>query len=471
MGATAPKVVIPVDGENKEFSAILLRDLCQCSACIHQSTRQKLFSTTDISRDIRARTVTPNPWMAGVFDIVWDQDVPGFHSEHTTSVDTDSLRGICEDGVTPGPFRSPLASQVLWDANSCGIADFDHDVYMQDDATLYKALVQLRTHGLVFLTNVPESEKTVSAIAERIGSVKSTFYGYTWDGKSTFLLGFSHTLMCETVRTVPSAINVAYTSSDLSFHADLLYFENPAHIQLLHCMQASSTGGASVFVDAFKCAIDMYKADLDAFNVLATLPVNYHYKHVDSNLYTATKPVIDLCPLNLGDRFYSSLPEFMEAWESNRQKIGQSTDTELSSLNVVDCLEKINWGPPFMAPFSLQGHSMEQARSCTTARECLNQKVDSWHAAAEQFGLLLHQPENLYERLLRPGECVLFNNTRVLHGRKAFDSDDIGKARWLRGAYVDEEPYLSKIRVLKHRFEDPPIVGGGSMKASNTMQG
>ena len=224
-------------------------------------------------------------------------------------------------------------------------------------------------------------------------------------------------------------------------------------------MQSSSTGGASVFVDAFKCATDLYSTDLHAFNVLATLPVNYHYKHPNSNLYTATKPVTDLRPLRIGDVLYSSLPEFLEAWERSRQNIRRSTDTQSPSIGVTECLEKINWGPPFLAPFSLDGDTMEQARSSTTAGECLSQKVDDWHDAAHKFNALLHRPTHLYERLMKPGECVLFDNTRVLHARKAFDSGDAGKVRWLRGTYVDKEPYLSKLRVLRHRFGDPADVG------------
>ena len=50
------------------------------------------------------------------------------------------------------------------------------------------------------------------------------------------------------------------------------------------------------------------------------------------------------------------------------------------------------------------------------------------------------------------GECVLFDNRRVLHARKAFDVGDMGKERWLRGAYVDRDPYESKMRLLQERF-------------------
>ena len=184
MESTAFKVIIPVDGECCEFSAILLRDLCQCSACIHHSTRQKLYSTADIPRAIRARDVALNRSMDGVVEILWSQDVPGYDSQHTTNIDIHWLREVCRDGVTPGPFKDQLPPQTLWDAGSCDIVDLEYNAYMQNDAVLYKAIVQLRTHGLVFIANVPDSTKSVSTMAERIGSVKSTFYGDTWDGRS-----------------------------------------------------------------------------------------------------------------------------------------------------------------------------------------------------------------------------------------------------------------------------------------------
>lgn len=84
------------------------------------------------------------------------------------------------------------------------------------------------------------------------------------------------------VRTVPAAINAAYTSHDLGFHTDLLYFQQPPHIQLLHCIQSASSGGASVFADAYKAAVDLFHTDIEAFDILATVPVNYHYNHPDS---------------------------------------------------------------------------------------------------------------------------------------------------------------------------------------------
>ena len=209
-----------------------------------------------------------------------------------------------------------------------------------------------------------------------------------------------------------------------------------------------------MFVDAFRAAQDLYETDMDAFNVLSKLSVKYHYKHPNSNLYSATKPVFEMRPLRIADTTYATLSEFLEGWEHSRTKVKQSSGTELPPLSVFDCLEKVNWGPPFLAPFSLEQESMEQARSSVTACESLNEKMCQWHAAATKFSTVLHRHEILHERLMKPGECVLFNNTRVLHSRRTFDSGDVGKARWLKGAYVDKDPFFSKLRVLRDRFMD-----------------
>jgi hypothetical protein len=233
-----------------------------------------------------------------------------------------------------------------------------------------------------------------------------------------------------------------------------LYTQSPPHIQLLHCIQSSSVGGASVFADAFKSAVDLFHTDEDAFNLLAKTPVNFQYKHPDSNLYYATKPVLELRPLRIGDTTYGTLSAFLEAWETNRSLVNKFRpfDAVIPALGVADCLEKVNWGPPFQAPFTLDEESMEQASAVMPSGESLSRKVERWHDAAKKLGALLHRSEAMYERLMKPGECVLFDNTRVLHGRKAFDASDAGKARWLRGTYVDKDPYLSKLRVLGNKF-------------------
>ncbi|KOS36335.1 hypothetical protein ACN38_g12932 [Penicillium nordicum] len=422
------RVSIPLDGESVEFSAVLLRDACSCPACVHESTKQRLFSTADIPTNVHARAVEVDA-LSESASITWENDVPGHSKEHVTELSMAALRNIVQSGQAPGSHRDSFLPPVLWSQEPLNLPDYDYDAYMKDDYTLYQLISQLRTEGLAFVTNIPGLEESLATIATRIGPIKDTFYGQTWD-----------------VRTVPAAINAAYTSHDLGFHTDLLYFQQPPHIQLLHCIQSASSGGASVFADAFKAAVDLFHSDTDAFNTLATVPVNYHYNHPDSNVYHTTKPVIDLSPLRIGDTVYNQFRDYLNAMECRH---AGDAGVEWQTAVLVESLQKINWGPPFLAPFSNHESPMDPGNSALSA---LNSKADEWHWAASKFNALLQRPEYLYERKMNHGECVLFDNTRTLHSRRAFDMADVGMPRWLRGTYVDKDPYLSKLRVLQNQF-------------------
>ncbi|KAI9170824.1 Clavaminate synthase-like protein [Paramyrothecium foliicola] len=428
---TASRINIPIDGTPVGFSAVLLRDSCSCPSCVHESSNQRLFSAADIPANIRAQSVETDTASDSV-TIRWTTDVPGFDADHSTTLKLGDLREVHGAGTQIGVSKYNTPSQALWSLQSFDSPDHDYATYMNQDRTVYEVVKQLRIHGLAFINNVPGLEKSLATIATRIGPIKDTFYGYTWD-----------------VRTVPQAINAAYTSQDLGFHTDLLYFEQPPHVQLLHCIQSAATGGASVFVDAYRAAVDLLDIDPEAFDILSTIPVNYHYNHPDSNVYRTTKPVIDLRTLRLGDNVYTHLREYIKAWEESSSSNAVGTWGE---KNLVDCIEKINWGPPFLAPFSNHEDSPHMGDPAAPALAMLNTKVDKWHRAATKFNTLLQRPEYQFERKMNPGDCVLFDNTRILHSRRAFDMADMGKPRWLRGTYVDKDPYYSRLRVLQNKF-------------------
>ena len=65
------------------------------------------------------------------------------------------------------------------------------------------------------------------------------------------------------------------------------------------------------------------------------------------------------------------------------------------------------------------------------------------------LGLLaarIKDPANVLAFKLRPGDMMVFNNRRVLHGRQAFDPNT--GPRRLQGCYVDLDEWHSRIRVL-----------------------
>ncbi|KAJ8118393.1 hypothetical protein OPT61_g599 [Boeremia exigua] len=425
-------VVIPVHGSNACFSAQLLRDACACPRCVHESTNQRLFSTADIPADIQARDVKVDI-ASNTAKIQWANDVAGYGDDHASTFGLTELQELIQTGSLPVTREDSFDRPALWSEKRLELPDYDYELYLKDDRTLYNLMKQLQTYGLAFVTNIPGKETSLATIATRMGPIKDTLYGQTWD-----------------VRTVPAAINAAYTSHDLGFHTDLLYFYQPPHVQLLHCIQSASTGGASVFADAYKAAVDLFHTDLEAFEILATVPVNYHYNHPDSNVYRTTKPVIDLRPLRIGEKVYNSLADYKRAWhELDVQHGGAGWNDSM----LVDCLDKINWGPPFLAPFSNHQESTHKISGLQPTLSDLNEKVERWYQAAAKFNALLQRSSYLYERKMNPGECVLFDNTRTLHSRRAFDTADVGKPRWLRGTYVDKDPFFSKMRVLKGKLE------------------
>jgi len=76
----------------------------------------------------------------------------------------------------------------------------------QDPKRFQRAIKNnLAAAGILLLFNVPTDETAVEAIAEKLGPVKNTFYGKTWD-----------------VKDKPMAENVAYTNVFLDLHMDLL---------------------------------------------------------------------------------------------------------------------------------------------------------------------------------------------------------------------------------------------------------
>jgi gamma-butyrobetaine dioxygenase len=405
-----------------------LRDMCTCPRCVDPSTRQKLFVTAEIPSDIALESVREVP--NGV-EIRWANDIPGA-DPHISVFDKRIFNAMATTGSSK--TLPPMPRRRLWnDAQfRTEVPDCTYEAYMEDDTVFYHALQKLHSHGLLFLKNVPESAESVIHITNRIGPLKNTFYGETWD-----------------VRSVPQAKNVAYTSQDLGFHMDLMYMKQPPHLQFLHCIRSSASGGASLFTDSFKAVNELFHSDQEAFCQLEKRPITFHYDHIDSHYYQHSRPLIELAPLDFGA---TRFPKFQDVRRSD-DRLGRSWVRDAFKLH--DYLEAVSWAPPFQAPFELTNkHQRPVSSTATKPHPIANMEtsIRHWHGAAKKFNDIIHRKENIHERMMKPGECVIFDNRRVLHARKAFEVADAGKERWLRGAYLDKDPFMSKLRVLANRF-------------------
>jgi gamma-butyrobetaine dioxygenase len=66
----------------------------------------------------------------------------------------------------------------------------------------------------------------------------------------------------------------------------------------------------------------------------------------------------------------------------------------------------------------------------------------SYYKAYRKFSKIIDDPRMAISFKLKPGDCFLVDNTRVLHSRTAYSGTG---SRWLQGCYTDKDGLLSTI--------------------------
>ncbi|KAF2675129.1 Clavaminate synthase-like protein [Microthyrium microscopicum] len=388
-------IKIPIDGEAVEFDSIFLRDACVCPECVDVSSTNKNFATSDIPSDIEGSfrgISTTNGQESAI--VHWNRDAQGWSSEHVTTIPIDTLQRLAAGDKRTHISHFKPSNRVFWDSKTMEANNnfIDFAEYKNTDKAVYQALKMLESHGLVFLRNVPDSTSTdsgasITDVVSRIGPLRSTFYGLTWD-----------------VRSVPKAINVAYTNKFLGLHTDLCYLDLTPQYQILHSMRAKAPGGESMFADSFKAAETLRQTHPKLFEALVRFPVTFHYYNAGQS-YRQIR-----CTVELEDK------------------------NDLNSP-----IKNTNWSPPFQGPFALDIGSRDGGKA-----------LREFHEASQKFEDLISAPENVFELRMNEGECVLFDNRRVLHARREFDPTK--GERWLKGAYLDRDVFASRLARLEEQY-------------------
>ena len=196
------------------------------------------------------------------------------------------------------------------------------------------------------------------------------------------------------VRSVPKPNDLAYTSLALSPHTDNPYRKPVPCIQLLHCIENEVSGGYSTLVDGFKIANHLKEENLEYFNILTKVKVKF--KFTDKDVVLENKG------------------ELIELDENkNLKQVRFST-----RLDYVPILEK--------------------------------NKLDLYYKARKKIASLYNSEKFRIEFKLAPGDLLMMDNHRLLHGRTVYDSNE-GK-RFLQGCYIDYDSTEGKLRHLKRKF-------------------
>lgn len=358
------------------FHYAWLRDNCTCWRCVDKSTKQKLFSSAEVPHDITPihYSIIEDDQGKKHLEIAWNNEKSEPHRS-TFSLDWLKSQKTMQRGIYSN-IRHPILT--LWDG--CDLREesitLEYEEFGKSDSGHWDFLQNMQKYGLTIVRNVPTDEKEIEKLANRIGNIRTTFYGRTWD-----------------VKSVINAKNIAYTPHFLDLHMDLMYFESPPGVQMLHCLKNTVVGGNSIFSDSFK-AVEILKSDYpEEFDILSKVPVTFHYDN-DGHIMKYRRPTIEADGLN--DHY------------------------------------RIFYSPPFQAPL-----------------EAPENLVVPFYKAFNRFSQILHRKEALFTKRLAPGDCAIFDNRRVLHGRTDFDATS--GSRHFKGTYVDWDDLIDSYNSMKKK--------------------
>jgi trimethyllysine dioxygenase len=185
-----------------------------------------------------------------------------------------------------------------------------------------------------------------------------------------------------------SKADTAYTNIELLSHTDSTY-SNDAPVQLLHCLYFEGTGGESTIADSFRVAEELKRQNPQHYETLSTVMVPGQYIGDGAHLMAA-RPVL------------------------RHDHHGE--------------LVQVSFNNADRAPFLL-------APDETVA----------FYDAIRAFDDLSNEHRLQWRHQLVPGEAMLFDNWRVMHGRASYQG-----GRKLCGAYLNHEDFESRIRMIQN---------------------
>tara|TARA_Y100001960_G_scaffold295660_1_gene340504 strand:- start:344 stop:1453 length:1110 start_codon:yes stop_codon:yes gene_type:complete len=198
------------------------------------------------------------------------------------------------------------------------------------------------------------------------------------------------------VKSKSNPNDLAYTSLHLTPHTDNPYRNPlPPCIQILHCIENEVNGGYSTLVDGYTVSEYIKKNKPDYYDILSSVKVRF--KFVDKDVVLESWS--ELIHLDKNKKFKS---------------VRFST-----RLDYVPILEK--------------------------------KELELYYEARKYLSDLYNSDKYRIEFKLMPGDLMMMDNHRLLHGRTAFNPSEGN--RFLQGCYLDFDSTEGKLRYLKRKFK------------------
>ena len=197
------------------------------------------------------------------------------------------------------------------------------------------------------------------------------------------------------VKSKPNPNDLAYTSLPLAPHTDNPYRNPVPCIQLLHCIENEVSGGYSTLVDGYTVTGKLKKDYPNYFKILTEIKVKYQF--IDQDVV-------------------------LEDW-SEMIKIDENKNFKQvrfsPRLDFVPLIDK--------------------------------EKLDLYYAARNKISELYNSDKYRLEFKLVPGDLLMMDNYRLLHGRTSYDTNEGN--RFLQGCYIDYDSTEGKLKHLKRKYK------------------
>ena len=201
--------------------------------------------------------------------------------------------------------------------------------------------------------------------------------------------------LVSSIRVDPAQPVATRMSHFLGPHTDTCWRQSLIGLLLMHCLQAHPEGGRSMLVDGFAVAARLREQSPDAFALLSTVPIAFGSVVADRDDWRASGRVISV-----------SADGVIEGIRYNGNSVGQ--------LDLRDDL------------------------------------VEPVYTALENFESILYDRSLWWRPLLAPGDLLVIDNHRVLHGREAFDA--AAGERHIQCCNVERDDFHNHYRRLAKRL-------------------
>ena len=196
------------------------------------------------------------------------------------------------------------------------------------------------------------------------------------------------------VKSKPNPNDLAYTTLPLAPHTDNPYRNPVPCIQILQCIENEVTGGLSTLVDGFTVSEKLKQDFPEYYKVLTEVKIRFQF--IDQTI-------------------------ILEDW------------AEMIQLDESGNFKQVRFSPRLdFVPLIDK------------------EKLELFYSARKKISELYNSENYRIEFKLSPGDLLMMDNYRLLHGRTKFDSNEGN--RFLQGCYIDYDSTEGKFKHLKRKF-------------------